>query len=1490
MKLSRLMVLSALWLTGLGANAADLIERVAPEAPATIPSFVDGLSLDQVAKSPATFQVGKNYVLYNVGEQTYFSQGCAWATQACASATVPIVVNFYLPEGKTLADATLLMRDYNLYTNAWNNVFFDSETAMFTDRGSQANIYFQVIDQGANTYRIQASEANPSLKPSAYAGFVGRDLAVTYSGDNNGRTVAATDAQPLSPFLDESEGHYIDWQFFELPELSDWEDYFQALDIFNKSEELKKVIGDAEAAGVDVTAAVAVYNDLISTVAQMQAAIEDLSKAITEGAFSGFTPGKVLDVTSLIVNPDFAGDNLSGWSGSGWGSYGPKENAERFSMTFDTYQDIMGLKAGLYVAGVNAFYRAGNSTTAYTNFKAQNEESKYAKFYFKAGENEYTTDVVSPYEGAPTAATGQGNESSAKDEITGVTYYIPNNMVAAEYYMHSLGLYKNSVFANIPAGQARIGLKKETTTTDDWVICDDFSLIYCGEGEQAYQAYVNYYRDNMFPDYEALRVDAADPFTTTSGVNCSDMYIEAFKKTSVTATDEASARAAMAALESAFEPLRQNVSLWTEFLNTAKKAAAVGDDASLNQQDPVVEEVGDWGKYLASETWNARELSNEQLRALIDEMEAKIKEAKTKVNHDEFETVSTYLLTNPDFEDGTNGWTIEKVSGGNVVHGGNSNNHCFEGWNNANYDIYQIVKDAPEGVYRIEVQGFYRYGRGHYPDYKAQEVSYVKPGGAPVFVYMNGKKTPFTNIYGDEKQIEDAAFYGSGYEDVPVDDDRNQVDANEATGHLYFPNDMATAATAFNAGMYKQSAYGIIRAGQEMRIGVKGNSTQLGDSWCIWDNFQLFNCGKDETALNTVLPDEIANAKSMLLNEDASNKLMGKDIRTTLEKAIADAEAALGKSGEVMFDALNDLFDAEENVNASVELFASLQAANDKLLIAVETYSDSPAADEAYALYEEILTGLTTFKYNDSDVPGLIEKINIIMTKLRLPNVEGASADNPIDISAVINHPCYGDEENGAGVASSDGWAGTPVGTNADYFNAEIFSVTPFDHYQEIAGLPAGAYRVTMKGFYRYGGDGPAPDYAAYTENPTANDYAKLYATTDAGSWSTALHRLASFASDIHAGETDWAEVVEGSNLWVPNMMSTASTLFEEQGTAIDNTILVALGEGKTLRLGLKKDEGVEKDWCIFDTWTLEYLGTDTSIVPAPGEGETIEGDVNGDNTVDVADISTILTVMSGDETNFSVQQADVNKDGKADVADISATLTIMAGGKVGDAESTARRATRADNEVTVFTAEDVKTAEDGSFDLVVKMDFETTQTLVGWNLNVMLPEGVVFNTEKQTLGQQKKCVILSEEIHPTYNYDPEIDDDVDYQSMLDFKKRVDGGYQLVWIDDNKCPLVSTHGQLLTIKLKAENPAMTGTGKIYGIGLSNNKDQGFATFGGGATIADVEFSINGGGDSDGIQDVKVAGSKSAVYNLSGQRVNGQAKGLLIQDGKKFIVK
>lgn len=53
-----------------------------------------------------------------------------------------------------------------------------------------------------------------------------------------------------------------------------------------------------------------------------------------------------------------------------------------------------------------------------------------------------------------------------------------------------------------------------------------------------------------------------------------------------------------------------------------------------------------------------------------------------------------------------------------------------------------------------------------------------------------------------------------------------------------------------------------------------------------------------------------------------------------------------------------------------------------------------------------------------------------------------------------------------------------------------------------------------------------------------------------------------------------------------------------------------------------------------------------------------IQGDVNGDEAVDVSDISSILTVMASGGTDAA---ADVNGDGIVDVADISTVLTIMA-------------------------------------------------------------------------------------------------------------------------------------------------------------------------------------------------------------------------------------
>ena len=67
------------------------------------------------------------------------------------------------------------------------------------------------------------------------------------------------------------------------------------------------------------------------------------------------------------------------------------------------------------------------------------------------------------------------------------------------------------------------------------------------------------------------------------------------------------------------------------------------------------------------------------------------------------------------------------------------------------------------------------------------------------------------------------------------------------------------------------------------------------------------------------------------------------------------------------------------------------------------------------------------------------------------------------------------------------------------------------------------------------------------------------------------------------------------------------------------------------------------------------------NIAVTPGNGigtGGIEGDLNGDGKVDIADAVTVLNIMA---TGEYIESADVNKDTKVDVADLVTILNIMA-------------------------------------------------------------------------------------------------------------------------------------------------------------------------------------------------------------------------------------
>ena len=108
--------------------------------------------------------------------------------------------------------------------------------------------------------------------------------------------------------------------------------------------------------------------------------------------------------------------------------------------------------------------------------------------------------------------------------------------------------------------------------------------------------------------------------------------------------------------------------------------------------------------------------------------------------------------------------------------------------------------------------------------------------------------------------------------------------------------------------------------------------------------------------------------------------------------------------------------------------------------------------------------------------------------------------------------------------------------------------------------------------------------------------------------------------------------------------------------------LLLVIDEPRTVRFGL---DAVDNKACTnidLSGCQVLYFGSYEKYLADIEGNSDVKGDVNGDRTVDVADISAILSVMAGQSDNNSEKLADVNGDGTVDVADISAVLSIMAG------------------------------------------------------------------------------------------------------------------------------------------------------------------------------------------------------------------------------------
>ena len=187
-----------------------------------------------------------------------------------------------------------------------------------------------------------------------------------------------------------------------------------------------------------------------------------------------------------------------------------------------------------------------------------------------------------------------------------------------------------------------------------------------------------------------------------------------------------------------------------------------------------------------------------------------------------------------------------------------------------------------------------------------------------------------------------------------------------------------------------------------------------------------------------------------------------------------------------------------------------------------------------------------------------------------------ASPTDPKDMSAAIENATFdviGDFKGWSGTAFA---AGGTTSTCAEHYNKSSFNT-----YQDLAGLPLGIYKVSVKGFYRAGSISNDWD----TKDNVNYRHAKLYARSASDSLYTNIPSLSAAGTEGNVvGGAD-----NGHGFFVPNTMADF-TAFKEAGYVSDVSVLIPVTDN-TLRIGVVKNSHIDTDWCIVDDFTLLYYG-----------------------------------------------------------------------------------------------------------------------------------------------------------------------------------------------------------------------------------------------------------------------------------------------------------
>ena len=1076
--------------------------------------------------------------LFNPGAEGFFLGANDWSTRASISPTrgYKVTIEKYVTENATdwdgksyfitsyVEDGAPAGQTLCTFISGWDNIWVDRAK---TDPEDKA---FTFEAQANGNYRIGLSPQNREYNAEAYEGaYLG---IIPSRGDTR---IYLCD--PYAAAYDFSTC-LIDW-YFVSP--ADYTAYTTAVKQYIAATALGQAIEDAKTRfpNVDISSANSVYNNTASTDAELEAALQNLTLLLMDYA----TPEATVDMTGFITNPSYDNNDNNGWTGTtpGFQQYG---NAEFFSKNYD-YHQTLSLRAGVYRVGTTAYYRAGSAEAdaeALTALKETGEAPQNAKLYVSTGLHSTF------YRPLPFASTGATEEAMGDDTSTNSYGIIPNNMHTGQVYFDA-GKYQPT-FATCMVGEdgaLTMGLKKETTISNDWTLFDNWTLTYLGTTAEAYNEVREEYL-SFAPDYEDLVVSGECQYYQHAAY---DAYLAA-KQTLLAATTADQMAKAITAYDEATQTLQTSVEAYNAYYEKVCEANNFFDERSDELMGEGMMLLGD---YLGSDEGPSPEyplfvngcsqyilengpLSAEEVTQEIKLLEQLLETAIANGMSDG--TDCTSMIKNPHFET-EGGWTKE----GLAEYPKGSDTYKLAEAFTILFNVYQTFTGLQNGLYELSLNDFFR----------PADFGNYTPDGYRAYVYLNGFEQKMNLI-------------DNGAADEQLASDDAVIDGK------YVPNSVTGAAAAFEAGRYKQVIYGLVTDGT-MKIGVR-NDLRYENCWGVWSDFKLIFRAKNPQVLAEVLASSLPQAKEKL-----NNKCGNEDIET-LKAAIQAAESNPADA----YQALVDLKVAMDGVDESTTNYTLL---NNAISNAEQTLIDyanqsTQALKDLDTLTKQAKAGYQANTYNKDQAAQMVTDLNSAVVAVKIPGGGGEEQD----VTALIVNPTFDPARGSKDQGTIEGW--TTSAMNGYKENTVSYNRAGITLYQKLSGLPKGKYKVTVHTYYRAGY--ADADYALWQEDPKKSHLTTLYAKTSENTFETPVMNLCEDAQSEQVGGSKCDQLANG--LYVPN--GTSATVIWFNAGYYLNTLHFTVPDDGTVTIGLEKTEVLPNDYEVVGAWNLYYYGKSTAI------------------------------------------------------------------------------------------------------------------------------------------------------------------------------------------------------------------------------------------------------------------------------------------------------